>query len=201
MPVYPGDIPVVVCKRRSLEEHGFVAYELNSSLHAGTHLDMPMHFIDDSKYVSDFPLEGFAGKGILLDVRGEECIQMKPEYHELVQENSIVLFLTGHSQYFHSDPARYYKKHPQITEELARFLVSKKIKMLGMDLPGPDYHPFNIHKILLPKGIFMLENLTNLEQLQDVKDFKVMAMPLKIAAEASPVRAIALIHNHGGKAK
>jgi kynurenine formamidase len=65
--------------------------------------------------------------------------------------------------------------------------------MLGMDMPAPDYFPFDFHKELLTNGIFLLENLTNLQELLGVNDFEVIALPLKIAAEASFVRAVCRI--------
>jgi kynurenine formamidase len=63
--------------------------------------------------------------------------------------------------------------------------------MLGVDMPSPDYPPFPVHKLLLNKGIFVLENLTGLEQLLGIKHFEVFEVPLKIHAEASLTRAFA----------
>ena len=90
--------------------------------------------------------------------------------------------------YYHEE--KYFTEHPVVSDELAEFLLSRKIKMLGMDMPAPDYHPFKFHKDLLMKGIFILENLTNLKELVLLKEFEVIALPLKISAEASLVRAV-----------
>jgi kynurenine formamidase len=87
----------------------------------------------------------------------------------------------------------YYNKHPVITEKLAEFLIKKKIKMLGIDMPSPDYFPFDIHKLLLSNNIFIMENLKNLDKLIKANKFEVYAFPLKIQAESSPVRAVAKI--------
>ena len=40
-----------------------------------------------------------------------------------------------------------------------------------------------------------MENLTNLEQLQHLQSFEVMAFPVKIAAEGCPVRVVARAWN------
>jgi len=50
--------------------------------------------------------------------------------------------------------------------KLGDFFVEKKIKLLGMDLPSPDKYPFRIHKKLLENNILIIENLTNLSELQ-----------------------------------
>lgn len=63
--------------------------------------------------------------------------------------------------------------------------------MLGIDMPSPDFPPFPVHKLLLSNGIFILENLTGLQQLLNIDTFEVFAVPLKIYAEASLTRAYA----------
>ena len=62
-----------------------------------------------------------------------------------------------------------------------------------MDLPSPDNYPFEIHKKLFANNILIVENLTNLSELIGVKDFDIIAFPLKIRAEASLVRVVACI--------
>ena len=63
-----------------------------------------------------------------------------------------------------------------------------------MDTPAPDYPPYSFHIQLLKNGIFVLENLTNLESLVGIKSFEVIALPLKINAEASLTRAVCMVH-------
>ena len=189
MPVYPGDDPVVLSQRRSVPKDGYTAYTLQTGLHAGTHLDSPLHFLAEGDMVGELPLDRFLGRGCLLDVRGENPIRYRPEYATLVGRAAIVLLWTSWSRHWGTDA--YYAQHPVVHEELADFLVGRKIKLLGMDLPSPDEPPFLVHQKLLGAGIPLLENLTNLEQLAQVRDFEVMAFPLKIGAEGSPVRVVA----------
>lgn len=63
---------------------------------------------------------------------------------------------------------------------------------IGMDMPKPDNYPFEIHKLLFNNDIFIIENLTNLDKLKGVDNFQVIAFPLRIKAEASVVRAVAM---------
>jgi len=188
-PVYPGDYKTALSKYKFIEKDYYNAYLLQSCLHTGTHIDMPMHLLDgDSRAAKDFPLERFFGNGVLLDVRGESVIEMKSVYSELVNENDIVLLLTGFDKNYYQD--EYFTRHPAVSDELAEFFVSKRIKILGMDMPSPDYPPFPAHKKLIGNDIFILENLTGLQSLIGAEKFEVMAPPLKINAEASFVRAV-----------
>ena len=114
---------------------------------------------------------------------------MKPEYDTLVKQNNIVLLYTGFDT--HYGTKEYYENHPCVDIEFCNFLIEKKIKMIGMDTPSPDRFPFEIHKLLFKNNIYILENLTNLDQLLNVDKFEVIAFPLKIKADSSMTRAVA----------
>ena len=190
-PVFPGDYKTTLSIYKTIEKDYHNAYLLQSCLHTGTHIDIPMHLIDDNRTTADFPLERFWGKGILLDVRGEKSIEMKSAYEDVICEQDIVLLFTNYDTNYFKD--EYFSQHPIVSDDLANFLISKKIKMLGMDMPAPDYPPFAFHKALLKNEIFVLENLTNLQNLVGINKFEVLALPLKINAEASFVRAVCII--------
>ena len=190
-PIFPGDYQTTLTPHKSIEADYYNAYLLQSCLHTGTHVDIPMHLVCDDRTVVDFALDGFAGNGVLLDVRGEVSIAMKPEYEYMIHEQDIVLLFTGFDAKY--TEAAYFEDHPVVSDELANCLLAKKIKMLGMDMPAPDYPPFDFHKDLLRNGIFVLENLANLQRLIGVDEFEVMAFPLKLRAEASFVRAVCRI--------
>ena len=190
-PAFPGDYKTILSKNRTLEENYYNAYLLQSGLHTGTHIDAPMHLTNDIRTIDEFPLDSFCGRGVLLDVRGEKTISMKPAYREMINEQNIVLLFTGFDKVYFEE--EYFTQHPVVGDDLASFLLSRKIKMLGMDMPSPDCSPYTLHKELLRNGIFVLENLTNLQSLIGAPNFEVMALPLKLSAEASFVRAVCLI--------
>lgn len=190
-PLYPGDAPLSLVRAKTFERDGCTAFCLRSGLHAGTHIDMPMHMVPDGRFACDFNPALFIGEGLLLDVRGEDPVHMKPEYRSLPLEGKIVLLWTGFDKRFTN--ADYFIAYPTVEEDLARFLLDGGVKMLGIDAPAPDKTPFPVHKLLLGNGVFILENAVNLQSLQGVERFTVAALPLKIAAEASLARAVAMV--------
>lgn len=194
MPVYPGDIRTNLFQTKYLGVNGYNDHRLDISMHSGTHIDGPMHLTESSEYISEMPLEAFIGVGSVLDVREQAVIKMKPEYRELVEDGSIVLLYTGQDKFYGSK--EYYEEHPVVSRELCEFLVDKNIKMLGVDMPSPDHYPFEIHKMLLRNGIYIIENLTNLDKLLVVKNFEVIALPLKMTADSSMTRAVARVVSH-----
>ncbi len=191
MPVYPGDMETKLYRVNCFETDRYNNFRLETCMHAGTHMDSPMHMSKEAGYISGLPLDVFAAEGCLLDVRGLRTIGMKDNYADIVKENGIVLLYTGYDSFYGEE--RYYSDHPVVTNEMCSFFIERKIKAVGIDLPSPDRYPFPVHRALFENGICIIENLTNLDRLLNVGEFKVMAFPLKINADSSPIRAVAWI--------
>lgn len=189
-PPYPGDPETTLRLIKSMGEDGYNLNIFNTSLHTGTHIDMPSHMTADDRPVSAFDPGCFAGRGVMLDVRDQAVICMKKDYEGSIKKGDVVLLYTGFGSRYDT-PGVYFGSHPSVDPALAEFLISAEIRMLGMDMPAPDHPPYTAHKLLLSAGIFLLENLTGLERLIGIRDFEVIALPLRIDAEASPVRAVA----------
>ncbi|WP_282940120.1 cyclase family protein [Paenibacillus sp. RC67] len=189
MTVYPGDAETGLVRSKKFQQDGYTNHQLSINMHAGTHIDGPMHLVDCEKYLNDFPVETFIGEGCLLDVSQENTIDYKVEYEELIQQKQIVLLYTGYNQYY--GQPRYYTDHPVLTLPFAELLVRKQVKMIGLDFPSPDQYPFEVHKYLFQNDILIIENLTNVEQLLHVKSFEVIALPLSVKADSSIARVVA----------
>jgi kynurenine formamidase len=84
----------------------------------------------------------------------------------------------------------YFDNYPEVTEGFAQALIDKKVSMLGVDSCSPDKEPYEIHKMLLGENILIAENLTRLDKLVG-KNFTVIALPIKIKAEAGLARIVA----------
>ncbi len=191
MPVYPGDRQSRLTQEKWLERDFYTAFAFDTGLHAGTHMDAPMHLIPNAPAMAEMPLNRCCAQGILLDVRGQREIQ-KPDLQKGSLTGKAVLLLTGMEAAYGTE--NYYSGHPVVSMEMAKMLVEEEIAFLGMDMPSPDEPPFPVHKLLLTFGIPIVENMRGLEKLTGV--FEVAAFPLNIHAEASPVRAVArLFHD------
>lgn len=191
MPVYPGDNRTNLFQTNYLKINSYNNHRLEINMHSGTHIDGPMHLTQSKEYISELSLDSFIGLGYVLDVRNQPIIQTKPEYEELIINNSIILLYTGWDSFYGTE--KYYEDHPIIDIDFCKLLVRKSIKMLGMDIPSPDRYPFDSHKLLLGNNIYIIENLTNLDKLLDITSFEVIAFPLNIRADSSMARVIARV--------
>lgn len=187
-PVYPGDPKIKIEKAGILEKDGYEDRVVTFGNHNGTHIDAPRHMIKGGKTLDQFSIEKFIGRGVLIKVA--RTFEVELVQNANIKKHDIVLFYTGVSGKYYQE--EYFTKYPPITEEVAEYLVKKKIKMVGVDTCSVDYEPFPVHRILLKNEILIIENLTNLSVLEG-KEFTIYAFPLKLNIDGAPARVIAEI--------
>jgi len=193
MPVYPGDPMPSLKQVASIDKEGYTDHLITTGMHIGTHMDAPLHMIKNGKKIDEIPPERCIGNGVLIDATKSNKVDTSLLKGLSIKEGSIVLVYTGFGSNYRKKS--YFKNYPLITEDFARKMVELKVKIVGMDTPGPDEPPYPIHKILLGKVVLILENLTNLDQLLNIKHFEVMALPAKFHTDAAPVRVIVRIRD------
>jgi len=174
--------------------------EYTTTTHVGTHVDAPSHFIPNGLTIDELPLESFMGEGFVLKVKKDPFSVITADdllpYESSIKENDILILHTGWDKLYGQET---YNEHPYLSEECAEWLVSKKIKALGVDFTTPDcpivkrppFFNWPIHHILLRNNILVIEHLANLSGL-DNKRVYINASPIIIEnADGAPARVIA----------
>lgn len=182
--------------------------KLTMSIHVGTHVDCPYHFVPNGATIDEMPLEKYMGPGVLVDLRGK-LKENEPITLSLLKpfgltretlEDRIVVFFTGWVER-EFGRERVYVDNPYLSEEVARYLAGCKVRAVAVDFsvdkmaPGapPRAGDCPIHRILLGQQIPLIENLINLDELVG-KKFELMALPLKIyRGDGAATRAVARI--------
>ncbi len=190
MPVHAYDVPPKLEQIRTLKDNSYNDWCLTSSMHIGTHIDGPGHLTESKKLISNIPVDKFVGKGYLVDARNK-TITAKLFVDMPNDPGLIVLILTGWDKKFGTK--EYFTEHPVLSEDFVRELVLRKVKMVGIDFFSPDLFPFSIHKLLLKNNMLIIENLTGLEKLVGVKNFEVIALPLKLATDSALARVVVVV--------
>ncbi|MDB5178795.1 MAG: hypothetical protein JWN01_738 [Patescibacteria group bacterium] len=187
-PVYPGDPAVRVKPVTNIEQDGFQDHLVTLATHVGTHIDAPSHMISGGHNLDAYPVERFVGRGVYIDVRqGYNLADIRKLG---LKAGDIVIFHTGMIERY--EKTDYFEKFTPIPAEVAHYLVERQVSLVGMDMCGPDYPPFPIHKILLGGDVLIIENLTNLDRLAG-RTFTITALPLRLDVDAAPARVIATI--------
>ena len=197
MPVFPGDPPVSMEFCHTIDSAGFNVTQLTMPTHAGTHLDAPLHFLQDGKPVDALDLSACAGEAHLLDFthRGNSLDEMTVEdflrYDAVIRPGARLVVRTGWDRVFPS-PA-FFTEMPGISVDAARFLAERRIALIGLDMPSVHAKEYQVvHEILLGAGIVIVEWLTNLAAIE-TSPFYFVALPLKLQGrDGSPVRAVAI---------
>jgi kynurenine formamidase len=174
----------------------YVVSQLGLSGHAGTHVEAPLHAVEDGVDVSRLPVEAFFGEAAILDFSAAsgatpislEAMQETARRAGGVREGDIVFFR------FDWDRREGGQYPPYPSNEALAWLVAQGIKLLGIDSPGLEIEGdrrLPNHRLLFGKGIPLIESLVNLEQLSSSR-FYVFAQPLPAQdADAVPLRVLA----------
>ncbi len=188
-PAYPGDPKIKIEQIGSFDNDGYNDHQIAYGIHSsGTHIDAPWHMVEDGKRLDEVPIEQFIGRGRYVKTANYDLEAIKQAD---IQAGDIVLFDTGMGDLYGKD--EYYgDDRPAMAREVAEYLVSKKIKMIGIDMCSPDKAPFPAHRILLGANVLIIENMTNIAALTGEK-FTVYALPTKLQLDGGPARVIATI--------
>ena len=195
---FPGDPPVSINEHNSITRDRYNVSKIEMSSHSGTHMDAMRHVYEHGLSIADVPLEWLYGSAHLLKIpkaRDEEITENDLKIHsDRITAGSRIIVYTGWQSHF--DRSDYYDSYPGFSLSAVKFLVSRNIRMLGMDMPNLGKDWFEMHRLLLGphKQVVIVESLTNLELLPD--EFTFIGFPLPIHdGDGSPVRAVALLES------
>ncbi|WP_285767158.1 arylformamidase [Peribacillus sp. SI8-4] len=189
VPTWPGDAPFSYKVNWSKEESGSVNVgKISMSVHTGTHIDAPFHFDNEGKRVIELDLDLYIGCSRVIHLPNKTSIGVADLANHDLQGMTRLLIRTDAWQ----DRRAFPQSIPPIQPELAAYLSSLGIRLLGLDLPSVD--PLDskglpAHHELASHGIHILEGLV-LDSIVP-GNYELAALPLPLAhADGSPVRAV-----------
>jgi arylformamidase len=200
------------------EDKGFVSNMVQMTVHAGTHIDSPHHFFRNKPSIEQLPLEPMMGKAVVLDLtfKGTAKARILPEDLERAErqlkeqgieipEGTMLLLRTDWPKGHDTTDPNWWNDSPYLSKEAAEWIVGKKPAVVGFDFAqeekGSDYQQadqiltsaMRVHRTILPKVVFQIENLINLDQIGPTA--QIVALPAKWKTESAPARVIAILEN------
>jgi arylformamidase len=194
LPVWPGD-PAVELEQIASMDQGAEANvsRFSASVHVGTHVDAPHHFLNDHRTVENLPLEVLTGPCFVAQLPdGVDSITAEVlEGVPLPEGTTRLLFGTRNSHLWVKGGTQFQTDFVAITQDGAEWLVAHGIQLVGVDYlsvsPYDDSVP--THTVLLRVGVVIVEGL-NLSQVPR-GFYDLYCLPLKlVGAEGAPARAI-----------
>lgn len=147
--VFPGD-PAPEMQELLRMERGEICNLSAISLcaHNGTHIDAPFHFIRDGKTVDELGLEPFVG----------DCFVARREV-ELSAADAENIMREAEKQ--NAERRILIAGKATVTAAAARVFARAGILLLGNESQtvGPEDAPAEVHRILLGRGVVLLEGL------------------------------------------
>ena len=200
LPSFPGSPLPQFIPWSKLKKDGYNLELLFLSSHSGTHLDAPFHFRNKGSKIHQIPPKRLIRDAILIKIKKtsdqeitKNDLQNFEKKFGKIKKNSTVIFSTGWQKNLQKEI--YFKNNPGLSSSAAKYLVSKRVNLVGIDSPSIDLgknSKFSVHHVLLKNNILILENLANLKKIPK-HNFKLIVLPLKLKnATGSPVRAIAV---------
>ena len=197
----PGDRGVACEPARTLVRDGWNTATWHLYSHAGTHMDGQLRFGAGAETIDTKPLTQCVGPTWVVNLtptapRALLTVADLGAVAAKFQPGDSLLLRTDWHRHA-ADPALNRDALPRISEELAQWCVSRRVRLFGAEPPSvadvnhlPEFT--RVHQILLGGGVTIVEGLAHLDQLTQEKVLLV-ALPLKLTGgDGAPVRAIAV---------
>ena len=198
MVVYPGDSPVSIERTSDMAKGDRVTLSrVSMGLHAGTHVDAPLHFFEKGLPIDRVPLEALMGTAQVIDIGGEESITRARVEADLIEGCGIVLFKTRNSALWRQ--AGFCAGYVSLSYDAAEFLVKMRVSAVGIDylsIDGFGQDGLWAHPVVLGASIPVIEGL----DLSDVGAgvYECICLPMRVeGGEAAPARVIVRPVQHG----
>ena len=175
--------------------------------HAGTHVEVPYHHLVDGADCSSFPVENLVGECTVINCLGKQpgeeiTLEDVKKAEGRIQQGDIVFLYTGYDQYFRKEN---WQPYPPLSLEALDWLLQYNPKIIGTDASGVEltdgydeegrmHELFGepVHVTCFKRGIAIVESLTNLGAIENLRTTVfVLALPMQ-GMDASPIRAIAI---------
>ncbi len=161
------------------------------SLHTGTHMDAPIHFIRDGIGIDRMPLDVAIGPVRVIEIVDKELIRPPELQDHDIREGERILFKTSNSATLWNSDA-FTEEFVSISEEGADYLAGRNILLVGVDylsVGGFNSDITAVHLSLLKAGVWIVEGL-DLSRVEPGR-YELVCLPLKVdRGDGAPARAI-----------
>lgn len=197
MVVWPGDPKVAIRQMSSLEKgDSSNMSQIRMSVHTGTHIDAPLHFLKSGRKIGEIPLNKLVGEALVMEIGEDVDVITRSvlEAHsqlETLKNAHKVLFKTRNSMQLSSWASQFNKGYVALDTSGAEMLGELALDLVGVDyLSVAAFHDIHIpHQLLLQKEIVLLEGINLLEVAAGTYDL--FCLPMNLAeCEGAPARAI-----------
>lgn len=187
MLTYPHDPKLYIYRHSSIPKSPTNVSLICMGSHTGTHADAERHIKAGGKTADKLPINTFYGRCKVLDLTKEGNVIGASELEKFrIRKGDIILLKTNNSM---KQYRSFRESFAHLSEDGARYLVSKGVKALGIDYLS--IKKFNTDDIVHE---ITIENMTLFEGLYlkgvPAGTYTFIGLPLKIKCDGAPARAM-----------
>jgi len=195
MAVWEGDPPVCIEQVASIERDGANVSMISFSLHTGTHIDSPLHYLQGGMATDQIELDNLVGDVLVVEIPENIRVIEKEQIQDLVKDCSAerLLFKTSNSKEYPKKWRKFSTDFVALSVDAAIELSKLNLRLIGIDAPSIAQYgaEYEVHRAFLSENTVILEG-TDLSQVSPGL-YWLVCLPLKIVGvEGTPVRAILL---------
>jgi arylformamidase len=164
---------------------------LSMGSHTGTHMDAPVHFLNNGTSLDKMDLEATIGRARVIGINNDEAITLGDIADEEITRGDRIIFKTRNSQ--EDWWAQSFKEDfVYLPHETSEFLADRGVRTVGVDylsVGGYKKDGAETHRALLGAGIWIIEGL----RLGEIEpgEYDLICLPLLITeADGAPARAL-----------
>ncbi|MGF7160458.1 kynurenine formamidase [Rhodoligotrophos appendicifer] len=180
--------------------------------HTGTHIDAPLHFINDGIDVSQIAVDTLVAPLVVVDIREKAAkdadamvevadLERWEKAHGAIPDGAVVVMMSGWDKHLGTDMYRNAAEggvmhFPGFSPAAAKWMLERKIAGLGVDTLSQDRgisKDFAVHVAWLGAGRFGIEAMGNLDQVPAAGATLVIGAPKIKGATGGPTRVLALV--------
>ena len=208
MVVWPGDPLVALTKLSAIENGENVNLsQISMSVHTGTHIDAPRHFLKDGKTIEQIPIEKLVGKVLVMEFNDQIKVidQQALETHPKVNALSTckkALFKTTNSLQLEMTQGEFSEDYVGIDKSGALFLAKLDLDLIGIDyLSIANFNETEEpHQILLRNKVILLEGIDLKEVHPGFYDIYCLPLPI-VGSDGAPARTILIEQDNRWEAR
>ncbi len=193
LPTWPGD-PGIKLEKTSQIKEGEMANltHISTSVHVGTHVDAPDHFLGNGETVEKIPLDLLVGPALVVELSSNQTISADDlRSAGITGKDQRLLLKTRNSRIWAEGLREFQEDFIALDVGAASYLVECGLKVVGVDYlsVAPFTDPEPTHRILLEAGVLIIEGL----DLSGIKPgpYRLLCLPLKIGgSDGAPARVL-----------
>ncbi len=193
LPVWPGDTPIELRYNKHMQDGElYTLSQITTTVHMGSHLDAPLHFVRGGHGVDQIDLNKLIGPCYVVDLPEADSIDaVVLEQAGIPANTTRLLCRTRSSQFWIEAAPVFHTDFVPIDPSGAEWIVAHGIQLVGVDYLSVGAFEGGIptHEILLGSGVVPVEGLN----LADIEpgEYELICLPLKLKdTDGAPVRAV-----------